>query len=101
MMGYLAATPTGSKNNRAVSWATSLPEAGPLFYLWVWLGQMGIIIGGREISYPDIKAWSELTGIELLPFEATSLAELSRIWLNEKIKSTDPEAFPPWLPECD
>lgn len=101
MMGYLAAVPSGSKDSRFKYWATSLPDPGPLSYLWDWLTQMGVIIGGCEISYPDIKAWSELTGIELQPQEATSLAELSRIWLNEKLKGADPEAFAPWLPECD
>ena len=58
MMGYLVAVPSGSKDSCFKSWATSLPDPGPLSYLWEWLTQMGVIIGGREISYPDIKAWS-------------------------------------------
>lgn len=99
MMGFLAATPEGSRHTRADQWATSLPEAGPLFYLWQWVCQMGVIIGGREITFPDIRAWSELTGIELLPHEATSIAELSRIWLNENMRGRDATAFPPWMPE--
>lgn len=61
---------------------------------------MGVIIGGRELSYTDIKHWSELTATPITPFQATSLAELSRIWLSEKRNGEQADAFPPWLPEA-
>lgn len=101
MAGFLAATPHGSKSSRLKTWVSSLPPLGPLSYLWDWLCQLGIIRGGVELSFTDIKDWAILTGIKITPDEAILLAELSRIWLNENIRGRDPDAFPVWLPESE
>jgi hypothetical protein len=99
MSGFLSAVPHGSKKPRSESWTTHLPEPGELMHLWQWVRQMGVTIGGHALTFAEIKAWSELTGILPTPDESTALAELSRIWLSEFNRGRDPDAFPPWLPE--
>lgn len=65
--------------------------------MYDWLTQIGI--GSEPIGWPDLKAWSDMTGIVPTPDEATAVIQLSRAWSNEFIKGCDKNAFPPWLPE--
>jgi hypothetical protein len=97
--GYLCSTPTGSKQSRFDSWVAGTPPLGDLFYLWDWLQELGVIIGGREVSYVDVKAWSELIQYNIQPDEARAMCELSRAWLNEYRRGTDPDSIAPWFPE--
>ena len=100
MNGWLSAVPADGKTKspRSVSWTTHLPEPGPLAYLWDWLRQMGVTVGGHSLTFSEIKSWSDLTGITPTPDEATALAELSRKWLSEYNRGRDPESFAPWMP---
>ena len=98
-MGYLSATPEGQKKPRLSSWSEQLPPAGPLIYIWEWMQEIGL---GQSISWGEVKAWSELTGITPTREEATAITQLSNAWLNERMRGTEkgalaPEGYYEWL----
>lgn len=95
----MSSTVQGKTKSRRSDWVAEHPDAGPLFYLWEWLTEFGVIIGGREITFVDVKAWSDLTHVRVTPDESRALCELSRIWFSEYRKGASADAMPPWLPE--
>lgn len=99
--GYLSSVPEGGDKNRRSSWVTEYPERGHLFYLYDWLREFGLMVDGREITFTDIKSWSELTCRKVTPDEAVAMCELSRVWINEYRGGRLKEAVPPWFPEFD
>ena len=55
--------------------------------LWYWFlelnsGRTSNGFGANAISYSEIKAWSELTGRSLEPYQVSILKQLDRIVLN-------------------
>lgn len=100
-MGYLSSVPAGESKPRSESWVMRLPDKGPLFYIWDWLCEFGVIIAGSEVSYTEVKAWSDLTYTPVTPDEARAICELSRIWLNNRMRGQDKDAIAPWFPEFD
>jgi len=72
-------------------------------YLWDWFMQLH---GARQfqlgygavmecaLTYPDIAAWSQLHGIELVSWEVRVLKELDMLWLSvsRKAKSNNRSA---------
>jgi hypothetical protein len=99
MMGYLSAVPEGSKEQRLKSWVMTLPEPGPLFYLWSWMWEIGMNSADGGIRYSEIKAWSEMTSTNVTPDEARALSDLAKTWFNELHRGRDKDALSPWFPE--
>lgn len=60
----------------------------PASYLSDWLFDIGPSVAGgmgeAPIGYRDMQAWSEITGVELLPWEARILRRLSGAYLAQK-----------------
>lgn len=72
----------------------------PAPYLSDWLMELGPTAPGAmshtAISWRDIAAWQELTGVQLLPWEAVLLRALSAAFANEMHRAEDPACPPPW-----
>lgn len=49
------------------------------------------------LSWIDIKAWSDLTGVLLSNYELTVLRQLSKSYADQHNKSFDPECPCPWV----
>lgn len=68
-----------------------------ILYLW----EIGPILAGgmasKPISNAELLAWSQLTGIELQPWEARFIVRLSQDYLMESRKSEKPDHPSPWV----
>lgn len=53
-------------------------------------------MGFVPVTWTDLEAWSRVTGIELLPWEARLVRQLSAEWLAETDRSRSAKAPPPW-----
>lgn len=72
-----------------------LPE-NPAPYLTDWLFEIGPAGNDGALSWQEMAAWERLTGIELDPWEATTLRRLSIQYLNMKHEAKEPGCPPPW-----
>lgn len=72
----------------------------PAPYLSDWLMELGPTAPGAmtqtAVSWRDIAAWQELTGVALLPWEAVLLRELSGAFASELHRAEDPACPAPW-----
>lgn len=89
--------------DRGETFEPERPDAGPAAYLLGYLWQFGpteVTAGGSApVSHREIQAWSELSGIELRPWEAHYLRRLSMDYLNELYAAEKPDRPAPWEPE--
>lgn len=46
-----------------------------------------------KLTWSEIRSWSELTGIQPMPFEANLMMKVARIWANEFSRGCDPESL--------
>jgi hypothetical protein len=102
MKAWLDTTPNESKTPRGTTWEGKHPDPGPLAYLGEWLFEVGPVISQgpgqiRPISWTDIKAWSDLSGITPDPNESRAMLDLSRAYLSQHYDSMAPACSPPWL----
>jgi hypothetical protein len=51
--------------------------------------------GIKEISWQDLKAWLDITGIELTLYEIESMKRLSSIYVSQYYQSTDKSCLAP------
>jgi len=77
-----------------------MPDPGELVYIINWLFEAGPVkyssMGASPLDWVEIKAWSDIVGIELQPNEATALRQLSATYLSQKQKAEDKACPPPW-----
>jgi hypothetical protein len=73
-----------------------LPD-NPAEYLTDWLFEIGPG-GGMDgpLGWQEMAAWEHLTGIELDPWEARTLRELSAEYLHERQEARKPDRLPPY-----
>lgn len=66
-----------------------------------WLVEMGLTeaagMSAVPISWKEINAWCDRTGIDLLPWEARLMRRLSTDYLAESRKAESETCPPPWL----
>ena len=71
----------------------NLPD-NPAPYLVEWLMEIGPTVptgaGEGPIGYRDMLAWSQITGIELEPWEARLLRSLSAAFVGERYRARKP-----------
>jgi len=76
-----------------------LPEVGALKYLVGYLAEVGEAQQTGEgiiaTGWQDLKAWMELTGIRLTPFEALTLRRLSICYVSQFYRSEGVDCAPP------
>lgn len=66
----------------------------PAPHITDWLFEIGPMAGEGPIDWQDMLAWSQLTGIDLNPWEARTLRRLSRAFVNQRYdarKANSPE----------
>lgn len=56
-------------------------------------------MGPAPLSYGEIRAWQDVSGIELNNWEGYMLRTLSREYLSMSLEATKPTCPSPWLPE--
>lgn len=82
MLGWLHAVPEEAKEPRIVTepqWP--LPDCGALSYLVGWFVELQL-----DYGYLEIKAWSDLMGVEPNPKEVELLMLMTNIYKNSVIK---------------
>lgn len=79
-----------------------LPPVGAAGYLAGYLWEIGPTMAGGAgpgpITHTEIRAWQELTGISLHPWEARFLRRLSREYSGELHAAEKPDRKAPWQP---
>lgn len=66
-----------------------LQEAGPV---------LGTGMGVIPLTFTELQAWQSQTGLELRPWEATTLRRLSKDYATETTRAANPAQVPPWKP---
>lgn len=79
--GWAASTEPGQSQSRGEQWFGPTPEAGKMAYLWGWIVSLGGV--GKNLSWHEIKAWSELSGITPTPVECETMIKMSNIFASE------------------
>ncbi|MEO1488773.1 MAG: hypothetical protein AAFR88_04955 [Pseudomonadota bacterium] len=71
----------------------------PAKYLTDWLFEIGPTSGDNAITWPDLTAWQEISGVVLSAWEAKTLRSLSVALLAERSRAKQPDAIPPYTDE--
>lgn len=66
-----------------------LHECGPV---------MGTGMGAIPLTFGELQAWQERTGLDLQPWEVLTLRRLSKDYASESVRAANPAAKPPWTP---
>ena len=86
---------TRSEKAREEGSAPPMPD-NPLPHVASWLLEAGPDKGDGPLDWLDIKAWQELSGLELLPFEAALIRRMSIIYSNQKFRAAKPDCPMPF-----
>jgi len=76
-----------------------MPECGAL-YLVEYMIELGVTYGEQAVPYSEIESWQRQSGIELQPWEARIVKQLSEAYLSESHAARDPDAKAPWIAPC-
>ena len=72
-------------------------------YLIGWLFEVGPVVNGgmgqSPLSYSDIKTWSDMVGVNVTGWEATTIKNLSNAYLSEYQQAKDPQRPNPNITE--
>jgi len=73
----------------------------PLPYMVDWLMEIGPVtaggMGSAAVSWPEIAAWQDLTGIDLTAWEARTIRRLSRDFHDQMHRSKQPTCRAPFV----
>lgn len=69
-----------------------------LGYLWEMGPTVAAGMGVGPITFGEMLAWQQLTGVRLAAWEARFVRRLSLEYLSESNKATKIDAPPPWVP---
>lgn len=85
--------------------AVPLPEAGIASHLVGYLFDIGPVGHGAmaavPLSWPEIRAWEQATGIELATWEARAIRQLSGDYLSMSQLAEAPDCPAPWVDPGD
>jgi hypothetical protein len=80
-----------------------MPPIDSASYLISYLFEIGPTVaagmGAGPITHEELRAWMDLIGIELQPWEVRFLRRLSRDYLSESHQAEKPDRPAPWQPE--
>lgn len=79
--GWAASTEPGQSQTRGEQWFGPVPDTGEMAYLVGWIYSLGGL--GKNLSWHEIKAWSELTGIIPTPSECATMINMSNVFASE------------------
>lgn len=93
------AVPEKSSYPRGVNYKGKYPDVPEQFeYLIGYLGEIGGL-STNVLTWSEIKAWSELFGIELESYELRCIKDMSGWFVDQYYKSVKPECPSPWVVE--
>lgn len=96
-MAWLNATPDKKSKSRLEEMADIPPlPPNPAPYLTTWLFEIGPTSGQDILGWRDFQAWQEISGVELLPFEAKLLRHLSGQFADERIEARKSDRAMPY-----
>ena len=79
-----------------------LPPVGHGAHLLRYLNEVGPVMGtgmgAVPLTYAELRAWQDRTGLELQPWEVLTLRRLSKDYAAESARAGSPAAKPPWTP---
>jgi len=77
-----------------------MPPVGDADYIIGYWQALGMAtpngMGSAPLSASEISHWSQLSGIELAPFEYTSIVDMSRHYLSSMQQGAKPDFPPPY-----
>lgn len=73
-----------------------MPEPPAGMYLIDALFKIGPVQHEAPISWQDLESWERRRGIELAPWQADLLVEMSKAYLGEMYAARECHALPPW-----
>ena len=86
MLGWLHAVPEKEEEPRSAkepdTWP--LPDCGAFSYLAEWYSELRL-----DFGYTDIKAWADVTGTMLEPWESITLIAMASVYRSGVIKYRD------------
>jgi hypothetical protein len=65
-------------------------------HLWEVGPTMAAGAGAGPVTFQEMTAWQEMTGVDLEPWEARILRQLSLDYLSESHKAESPDRLPPY-----
>jgi hypothetical protein len=72
-------------------------EESYLLQIWFDLGMVGSgAMGAIQLSAQEITAWSNLSGVELEPWEFACIRKMSAAYLRHLNEGENPESLPPY-----
>lgn len=73
-----------------------MPDLDGADYLVTVLFRIGPSVGEKPISEQDICFWEQRRGIELAPWQADAIVDMSRAYMSESYAAEKMSAPPPW-----
>jgi hypothetical protein len=77
-----------------------MPDPGPAAYLLEMSNSLGLaregFHGASPVSYLEMQAWMQMSGLELTVWEAQTLREMSQAYCDALHGGRDKASFPPW-----
>jgi hypothetical protein len=107
-MGWLHATPEGWKTSRIKQILSGgeeppMPDPGPAAYILNDFATLGFcresFSGAAPVTYQEILAWSQLTGITLTAWESITLRLVSMAYCDSLHAGRNVSSFAPYEPE--
>lgn len=78
------------------------PEAAYLFDCLLEVGPASVNgMADAPVSWDELRTWQQMVGIELSPWEARTVRQLSRAYVAERTAATDPMRPAPWAGATD
>jgi hypothetical protein len=105
-MAWLHATPSKAKVSRQKEFEAKvergesapfleLPNIEGLSYIVDYLFEVGPMTGESSVTWQEVRAWREETGVTLDDFEVTSIVALSKAYAGMLYEARDPMTPPP------
>lgn len=82
--------------------APEMPEPDFCGHLIEDLQEVGPVLSGSQgpvaLTYSEISAWMQSACVELTPWEARTIHHLSRVYVSQYSRSSEPSCPRPWSP---
>lgn len=78
-----------------------MPDAGEAAYLLGHFWKVGPTLGDSAVTNAELRHYQDNEGIELSPWECSTLRRLSIDYLNESHRATKPDCPPPFADSTD
>ena len=98
---WLDSTPEKGREPRGKRYVGALPPMGPMPELIEYLFAAGPVehsgMGFSPLSWVELLAWQDATGVSLDPFEAQAVRDLSLAYVDQYERGKAATCPPPWI----